>query len=75
MKYKKLGDSELIVSQICIGCMGFGDSKEGHHSWTLNEEESHKIIKSSFLNKVGILKLFLRYLLFHLINFYSLSSG
>lgn len=52
MKYKKLDNSELTVSQICMGCMGFGDSKDGHHSWTLNEEESHKIIKSAL--EIGI---------------------
>lgn len=27
MKYKKLGNSDLMVSSICMGCMGFGDSK------------------------------------------------
>ena len=45
MKYKKLGDSDLIVSSICMGCMGFGDSKNGQHSWTIDEMETKKIIK------------------------------
>ena len=45
MKYKKLGNSDLIVSNICLGCMGFGDSTKGQHSWTLNEESSEEIIK------------------------------
>lgn len=45
MKYKKLGNSDLIVSNICLGCMGFGDSAKGQHSWTLNEENSEEIIK------------------------------
>lgn len=45
MKYKKLGNSDLIVSNICLGCMGFGDSTKGQHSWTLNENDSEKIIK------------------------------
>ena len=44
MKYTKLGNSELNVSRICMGCMGFGDAKNGQHSWTLNEESSRKII-------------------------------
>lgn len=26
MKYTKLGDSELNVSRICMGCMGFGEA-------------------------------------------------
>mgnify|MGYP001623084739 CR=1 FL=1 len=45
MKYTKLGNSELKVSRICMGCMGFGDAKNGQHSWTLDEEHSREIIK------------------------------
>ena len=44
-KYTKLGNSELNVSRICMGCMGFGDAKNGQHSWTLDEEHSREIIK------------------------------
>ena len=45
MEYVKLGNSELQVSRICRGCMGFGDAKSGQHTWTLDEEHSRKIIK------------------------------
>ena len=45
MKYTKLGNSDLQVSRICMGCMGFGDAKNGQHSWTLDEEHSREIIK------------------------------
>ncbi len=45
MKYIKLGNSDLNVSRICMGCMGFGDASNGQHSWTLDETESRKIIK------------------------------
>ena len=45
MKYTKLGNSELNVSRICMGCMGFGDSSRGQHSWTVDEEHSREIIK------------------------------
>lgn len=45
MKYTKLGKSDLNVSRICMGCMGFGDPEKGQHSWTLNEEHSREIIK------------------------------
>ena len=45
MLYTKLGNSELKVSRICMGCMGFGDAKNGQHSWTLDEEHSREIIK------------------------------
>lgn len=45
MEYTKLGNSELNVSRICMGCMGFGDAKNGQHSWTVDEEHSREIIK------------------------------
>ncbi|MCI8509763.1 MAG: aldo/keto reductase [Lachnospiraceae bacterium] len=45
MKYVKLGNSDLEVSRICMGCMGFGDAGNGQHSWTLDEEHSREIIK------------------------------
>lgn len=45
MQYTKLGNSELQVSKICMGCMGFGDAKNGQHSWTVEESLSHEIIK------------------------------
>ena len=44
MKYTKLGESDLTVSRICMGCMGFGDPHKGQHSWTLDEEHSREII-------------------------------
>ena len=45
MQYTKLGNSDLTVSRICMGCMGFGDPHSGQHSWTLDEEDSRKIIR------------------------------
>lgn len=45
MKYTKLGNSDLNVSRICMGCMGFGDSSKGQHSWTIDEAHSREIIK------------------------------
>lgn len=45
MKYTKLGFSDLTVSRICLGCMGFGDPAAGMHAWTLPEEDSRKIIR------------------------------
>lgn len=45
MKYAKLGTSELTVSRICMGCMGFGDASRGQHSWTVDEETSRSIIR------------------------------
>ena len=45
MKYSKLGNSDLLVSRICMGCMGFGDPERGQHRWTLDEEHSREIIR------------------------------
>ncbi len=45
MQYIQLGNSELKVSRICMGCMGFGDAQNGQHSWTLDEGRSREIIK------------------------------
>ncbi|MDE6024152.1 MAG: aldo/keto reductase [Lachnospiraceae bacterium] len=45
MKYTNLGKSDLKVSRICMGCMGFGNAATGQHSWTLGEAESREIIK------------------------------
>ena len=45
MKYTQLGNSDLTVSRICMGCMGFGDASNGQHSWTLDEEHSREIIR------------------------------
>lgn len=45
MKYAKLGNSDLRVSRICMGCMGFGEAGNGQHSWTVDEEHSREIIK------------------------------
>lgn len=45
MKYTVLGNSDLKISRICMGCMGFGDATRGQHSWTLDEAHSREIIK------------------------------
>ncbi len=45
MEYIKLGNSDLNVSRICLGCMGFGDPTIGQHSWTIDEEHTREIIR------------------------------
>lgn len=45
MEYTKLGNSDLEVSRICLGCMGFGNAATGQHSWTVDEDTSRGIIK------------------------------
>ena len=45
MQYTKLGNSDLTVSRVCMGCMGFGDAAHGQHSWTIDEEHTREIVK------------------------------
>ena len=43
MEYAKLGNTDIEVSKLCIGCMSFG--KAGTmHDWTLDAQESEKVI-------------------------------
>ena len=46
MQYITLGNSNLNVSRICMGCMGFGVAAAGMHAWTLPEEESRAVIRA-----------------------------
>lgn len=45
MEYIQLGNSDLTVSRLCIGCMSFGDPASKMHAWTLNSVESEIVIK------------------------------
>lgn len=45
MQYTKLGHSDVTVSRICMGCMGFGVEEAGMHKWTLDYESTKEIIK------------------------------
>ena len=43
MEYTRLGNSDLNVSRLCVGCMSFGEPVG--HAWTLNPEESEILVK------------------------------
>lgn len=45
MEYINLGGSALRASRICLGCMGFGNSATGQHSWVVDEETTRRIIR------------------------------
>lgn len=47
MQYIRFGKSDLEVSRICLGCMGFGNPQTGQHGWTVDEEQSRGIIKKA----------------------------
>lgn len=53
MQYTKLGNSDLTVSRICLGCMGFGQPNAGMHTWTLEETESREIIEYALENGIN----------------------
>jgi aryl-alcohol dehydrogenase-like predicted oxidoreductase len=44
VQYTRLGGTGLEVSRLCLGCMSFGSSDRGAHSWTLDEEHSRPLI-------------------------------
>ncbi len=44
MQYTKLGNTDIEISKLCVGCMSFG--KAGTmHDWTLDAEKSETVIK------------------------------
>ena len=47
MDYRKLGNTGLDISPLCLGCMTFGIPDRGNHEWTLDEEKSRPILKKA----------------------------
>jgi aryl-alcohol dehydrogenase-like predicted oxidoreductase len=45
MQYTKLGRTGLDVSRICLGCMSYGGGNQGHHPWSLGEQEGRPFIQ------------------------------
>lgn len=44
MEYTKLGNTDIDISKICVGCMSFG--KAGTmHDWTLDKNETETVVK------------------------------
>lgn len=44
MEYTTLGNTDIQISKLCVGCMSFG--KAGiMHDWTLDETETEKVVK------------------------------
>lgn len=53
MRYAKLGSSDLTVSRICLGCMGFGNPETGQHTWTIGEEETGRVIAAALAGGIN----------------------
>lgn len=49
MKYVKLGNSNLSVSKVCMGCMGFGNPNNGMHSWTYLKRNQKKLLNMDWI--------------------------
>jgi len=47
MKYVKLGNTGMDVSELCLGCMSYGASDQGTHPWSLDEDTSRGFIKQA----------------------------
>ncbi|WP_034947413.1 aldo/keto reductase [Erwinia oleae] len=47
MKTIPLGNTDLTVSRLCLGCMTFGEPDRGRHAWTLPEESSRPLIRQA----------------------------
>ena len=45
MEYTVLGNSNLKVSKVCLGCMGFGKIEDSSNDWHVGLEETKTIIK------------------------------
>lgn len=44
MEYTKLGNTDIAISKLCVGCMSFG--KAGTmHDWTLNEADTEQVVR------------------------------
>ncbi|PNK63288.1 MULTISPECIES: aldo/keto reductase [Pantoea] len=47
MKTTQLGNTDLQVSRLCLGCMTFGEPDRGRHAWTLPEASSRPLIQQA----------------------------
>ncbi len=47
MEFKRLGNTGLNVSRLCLGCMTYGEPGRGNHEWTLDEEASRPFIREA----------------------------
>jgi aryl-alcohol dehydrogenase-like predicted oxidoreductase len=66
MKYTKLGTTGLDVSRICLGCMSFGESSAGTHSWSLDEDTARQFIRLALDSGINF---------FDTANVYSLGTS
>ncbi len=54
MQYTTIGRTDIKVSCFCLGCMGFGEVREGAlHKWTLGPDDTKAIIKQTLATGIN----------------------
>ena len=54
MQYATIGRTDIKVSRFCLGCMGFGEVREGAlHKWTLGPDDTKAIIKQTLATGIN----------------------
>ena len=48
MEYVFLGNTDIKVSRICVGCMSYGQPSEDFHLWTLSQDETTEMVKVAY---------------------------
>lgn len=66
MRYVKLGNTGLDVSELALGCMTYGEPGRGTHPWSLPEEQSRPLLKQAVDAGINF---------FDTANVYSLGSS
>jgi len=66
MRYVKLGNTGLDVSELALGCMTYGEPGRGTHPWSLPEEQSRPLLKQAVDEGINF---------FDTANVYSLGSS
>lgn len=44
MEYTTLGKTDIKISKLCVGCMSFGKPSADFHEWTLEPQETEKMV-------------------------------
>ncbi|MGM9653230.1 MAG: aldo/keto reductase [Eubacteriales bacterium] len=45
MEYTKLGNTDIEISKLCVGCMSFGKPSADQHEWTLNPQDTESMVR------------------------------
>lgn len=47
MEYTTLGKTDIKTSKLCVGCMSFGKPSADFHEWTLDPQETEKMVSQA----------------------------